>query len=136
MWRLLQAELVHLRAEVADARAVRLALEEQLHLLLLKLHAAQLQLPGGVGGVSAGAEADAMRVLRRVQEELQQSPRSGPALGAAAAAGVAAGAAAATTTISHIARLEGQRDTLERENAALRNTLLALHSEVRDTSSR
>jgi len=61
---------VYLRAELIDAKARNSVLDQELHTLLLQLHASQLQhLPGGVH-----TESDAERIRRRLEEELQQSP--------------------------------------------------------------
>jgi hypothetical protein len=60
---------VYLRAELIDAKARNSVLDQELHTLLLQLHACQLQhLPG------VHTESDAERIRRRLEEELQQSP--------------------------------------------------------------
>lgn len=66
---ILQAELVYLRSELIDAKAQRTVLDQELHTLLLQLHACQLQhLPG------VHTEPDAERIRRKLEEELQRSP--------------------------------------------------------------
>ena len=60
---------MYLRAELIDAKARNSVLDQELHTLLLQLHACQLQhLPG------VHTESDAGRIRRRLEEELQQSP--------------------------------------------------------------
>lgn len=60
---------MYLRAELVDAKARHSVLDQELHTLLLQLHACQLQhLPG------VHTESDAERIRRRLEEELQQSP--------------------------------------------------------------
>ena len=60
---------MYLRAELIDAKARNSVLDQELHTLLLQLHASQLQhLPG------VHTESDAERIRRRLEEELQQSP--------------------------------------------------------------
>lgn len=60
---------MYLRAELIDAKAQNSVLDQELHTLLLQLHASQLQhLPG------VHTESDAERIRRRLEEELQQSP--------------------------------------------------------------
>ncbi|KDR12726.1 uncharacterized protein LOC110835984 isoform X4 [Zootermopsis nevadensis] len=109
------AELVYLRAELVDAKAQRSVLEQELHTLLLQLHACQLQhLPG------VHTEPDAERILRRLEEELQRSPthqhrikEDGTQVG-----------------VMEVASLRSELSQLQSENTALRNTLLAVHSEL------
>ena len=58
-----------LRTELVEAKAQRSVLDQELHTLLLQLHACQLQhLPG------VHTEPDAERIRRRLEEELQRSP--------------------------------------------------------------
>lgn len=60
---------MYLRAELIDAKARNSVRDQELHTLLLQLHACQLQhLPG------VHTESDAERIRRRLEEELQQSP--------------------------------------------------------------
>ncbi|XP_066991480.2 Golgi-associated PDZ and coiled-coil motif-containing protein [Anabrus simplex] len=113
-----EAELVHLRAELVEAKAQRATLEQELHTLLLQLHASQLQhLPGAHAQT---VEPDAERIRRRLEQELQRSPAhqlrnkdEGLQLG-----------------MIELATLRTEVAQLQRENTSLRNTLLALHSEV------
>ncbi|KAJ9584623.1 hypothetical protein L9F63_021041, partial [Diploptera punctata] len=111
----LSAELVFLRTELVEAKAQRSVLDQELHTLLLQLHACQLQhLP------SVHTEPDAERIRRRLEEELQRSPtRQHRGKEDDMQVG-----------IMEIASLRSELAQLQSENTALRNTLLALHSEV------
>ncbi|XP_049767923.1 uncharacterized protein LOC126101285 [Schistocerca cancellata] len=113
----LGAELVHLRAELVEAVARRGSLEEELHALLLRLHAIQLQrLPG-----AAPLDADAERIRRRLEEELQRSPSRQQRSNKDGSLQLG---------LAEVATLQSEAVQLRRENTALRNTLLALHSEL------
>ncbi|XP_047098499.1 uncharacterized protein LOC124712248 [Schistocerca piceifrons] len=112
-----EAELVHLRAELVEAVARRGSLEEELHALLLRLHAIQLQrLPG-----AAPLDADAERIRRRLEEELQRSPSRQQRSNKDGSLQLG---------LAEVATLQSEAVQLRRENTALRNTLLALHSEL------
>ncbi|XP_023704625.1 Golgi-associated PDZ and coiled-coil motif-containing protein isoform X2 [Cryptotermes secundus] len=110
-----EAELVYLRAELIDAKAQRSVLDQELHTLLLQLHACQLQhLPG------VHTEPDAERIRRRLEEELQQSPTHQHRLKEDGM----------QMSLLELASLHSELSQLRSENTALRNTLLALQSEV------
>ncbi|XP_069674241.1 uncharacterized protein [Periplaneta americana] len=110
-----EAELVYLRSELVEAKAQRSVLDQELHTLLLQLHACQLQhLP------SVHTEPDAERIRRRLEEELQRSPTH-QHRGKEDVMQVG---------LMEVASLRSELSQLQSENIALRNTLLALHSEV------
>lgn len=108
-----QAELVHLRAEVAEARARRAALELELHRALLELHAEQLHRHGEAPDTGLEEAAATEEALRRVELELRSATEQ-----------------RGTAAQPIVSEAEEARQLLLAENAALRNSLLALHSEV------
>ncbi|KAK7867383.1 hypothetical protein R5R35_008928 [Gryllus longicercus] len=114
----IRAELVHLRAEVVEAKATRASLEQELHTLLLQLHASQLQRTAGAG---PALEPQAERIRRRLEKELQRSPARQPPRNKED--GLQLG-------MIEVASLRSEVMQLQRENSALRNSLLALHSEL------
>ncbi|GLG93991.1 Golgi-associated PDZ and coiled-coil motif-containing protein [Gryllus bimaculatus] len=114
----IRAELVHLRAEVVEAKATRASLEQELHTLLLQLHASQLQHTAGAG---PALEPQAERIRRRLEKELQRSPARQPQRNKED--GLQLG-------MIEVASLRSEVMQLQRENSALRNSLLALHSEL------
>ncbi|XP_065353846.1 Golgi-associated PDZ and coiled-coil motif-containing protein-like isoform X2 [Cloeon dipterum] len=107
-----EAELVHLRTELAQARVKNSTLEGELHRTLLQLHAKQLHRHSDVLELSPEDTAATEEALRRVQAELQLEEQ-----GSAKNHPVAA-------LVNETNKL------LVDENSALRNSLLALHSEV------
>ena len=59
----LQAELVHLRSEVAELNAFKTTAETESHELLMKLHAAQLQLHStAAAGTEDQFDSDSIRL--------------------------------------------------------------------------
>jgi len=105
-----QAELVHLRTELSQAKAKNSTLENELHRTLLQLHAKQLHRHSDASELSAEDTAATDEALRRVQAELEMEQQSSAKHSAAVA--------------------DETNKLLNEENTALRNTLLALHSEV------
>ncbi|KAH1013854.1 hypothetical protein HUJ04_002790 [Dendroctonus ponderosae] len=72
-----EAELIHLRAELTDSRAKKELLENELHNLLLQLHSSQLsQLPDSLGNrkVDQHFKPDVNAIKRRLDAEIRQSP--------------------------------------------------------------
>lgn len=108
-----EAELVNVRAELVEARATRQALEDELHVLLLQLHAAQLQQPQH----QPQQQEHHQRILSRLQGELDRELDRSPRHHVKVAGDV-------------VTALQAEREQLHRENAALRNSLVALQSEV------
>ncbi|XP_059471386.1 Golgi-associated PDZ and coiled-coil motif-containing protein-like [Neocloeon triangulifer] len=107
-----EAELVHLRTELAQAKVKNSTLESELHRTLLQLHAKQLHRHSDTSELSPEDVAATEEALRRVQAELELEEQCN-------AKGHPAAALANETN-----------KLLMDENSALRNSLLALHSEV------
>lgn len=73
----LQAELIHMRAELIESKSKREILEQELHTLLLQLHSAQLShLPSMNGGriQDSKIEPDVNIIKKKLQDELKKSP--------------------------------------------------------------
>ncbi|KAL1497041.1 hypothetical protein ABEB36_008069 [Hypothenemus hampei] len=71
----LEAELIHLRAELIESKSKKELLENELHNLLLQLHSSQLsQLPDSLGNKKADFKPDVNAIKRRLEAEIRQSP--------------------------------------------------------------
>lgn len=110
----IEAELVNVRAELVEARATRQALEDELHVLLLQFHASQLQQPLQQPHQQ---QQQHQRILSRLQGELERELDRSPRHHIKVAG-------------DPVSALHAEREQLQRENAALRNSLVALQSEV------
>jgi len=101
---------VHLRTELSQARASNSTLENELHRTLLHLHAKQLHRHSDATELSSEDTAATEEALRRVKAELDLEDKC---------------------NAKHVAAVSDETNKLlVEENTALRNTLLALHSEV------
>lgn len=69
----MQAELIHMRAELVESKSKRESLEQELHNLLLQLHSSQL---GITGNRNHGPrfEPDLNNIKKKVEDELKRSP--------------------------------------------------------------
>jgi CRISPR/Cas system type I-B associated protein Csh2 (Cas7 group RAMP superfamily) len=73
----LQAELIHMRAELVESKAKREVLEQELHNLLLQLHSSQLsQLPDSLSNrkQDSNFKPDVNNIKKKLEAELRQSP--------------------------------------------------------------
>ncbi|CAH1133356.1 unnamed protein product [Ceutorhynchus assimilis] len=72
-----EAELIHLRAELIDSKSKKEILENELHNILLQLHSSQLsQLPESLGNkkLDQHFKPDVSAIKRRLEAEIRQSP--------------------------------------------------------------
>lgn len=99
----LEAQLVNLRGDLVDERAVRATLENEQHNLLLQLHASQLQLHA-----KSGQNSDSDKIMKKLEDELEK--RKSELIGSA--------------------RIEAEVKELRKENAELKQYILALQGEV------
>lgn len=73
----LQAELIHMRAELVESKSKRELLEKELHNLLLHLHSTQLsQLPNNIthNKHDTNFKPDVNNIKKKMQDELKKSP--------------------------------------------------------------
>ncbi|KAI4466359.1 golgi-associated pdz and coiled-coil motif-containing [Holotrichia oblita] len=117
------AELIHMRAELVESKSKREILEQELHNLLLQLHTAQLsQLPTLNGNFKqdAGFKPDVNNIKKKLEDELKRSPSHS----------VKNEELKFSPTLLEVTQLKNEKTQLQIENAALRNSILALNSEV------
>ncbi|GLV41386.1 brachyenteron [Carabus blaptoides fortunei] len=117
----IEAELIHMRAELIESKSKREILEQELHTLLLQLHSAQLShLPGLVSGKNQDSkiEPDVNIIKKKLQDELKKSPSH------------RIDELKFSTNVTEYSQLRAENTQLLTENSSLRNTILALNSEV------
>ncbi|XP_044742910.1 Golgi-associated PDZ and coiled-coil motif-containing protein-like [Chrysoperla carnea] len=133
-----EAELVNLRTELINAKAKKECLEQELHTVVLELHAAQLlnKLPAhtdknNISNTTSGLAnnnntttlepQEVCRIQKKLQEELEKSPthrKSSMQINED------------KTLLQQLAHYRNESIQFQNENTALRNSILALHSEV------
>lgn len=114
-----------MRAELVESKAKKDILEQELHNLLLQLHSSQLaHLPGqpARSRPDPKIEPDVSNIKRRLEDELK---KSAPSKNNKDTDEIKFGPALLEPT-----RLREENAQLKLENSALRNTMLALNSEV------
>ncbi|KAK9712974.1 PDZ domain [Popillia japonica] len=112
-----------MRAELVESKSKREILEQELHNLLLQLHTAQLsQLPTLNGNFKqdAGFKPDVNTIKKKLEDELKRSPSHS----------VKNEELKFSPTLLEVTQLKNEKTQLQIENAALRNSILALNSEV------
>ncbi|KRT80420.1 PDZ domain-containing protein [Oryctes borbonicus] len=117
------AELIHMRAELVESKSKREILEQELHNLLLQLHTAQLsQLPTINGNFKQdpGFKPDVNNIKKKLEDELKRSPSHS----------IKNEELKFSPTVLEVTQLKNEKTQLQIENAALRNSILALNSEV------
>lgn len=124
---LFQAELIHMRAELVESKAKKDILEQELHNLLLQLHSSQLaHLPGQLAKNKQDSkiEPDVNNIKKRLEDELKKSatPNSKN--------NKETDELKFSSALSEATRLREENIQLQMENASLRNSMLALNSEV------
>ncbi|KAJ8976647.1 hypothetical protein NQ317_009110 [Molorchus minor] len=121
----LRAELIHMRAELVEAKSKKEVLESELHNLLLQLHSSQLsKLPDSLGNKRQDhhLKPDVHAIKKKLEAEIRQSPirrisKENDELKFSQLA-------------IEPAHYKAETAQLQSENAALRNEVLALTSEV------
>ncbi|XP_030747833.1 Golgi-associated PDZ and coiled-coil motif-containing protein-like [Sitophilus oryzae] len=128
----LEAELIHLRAELVESKSKKELLENELHNLLLQLHSSQLsQLPDSLNNKKSDQyfKPDVNAIKKRLEAEMRQSPlrirrsmstdakEKDPEL-------------KFSTTLLEPIQNKIENAQLLAENTALRNDILALTAEV------
>ncbi|GJQ67391.1 hypothetical protein Trydic_g8270 [Trypoxylus dichotomus] len=112
-----------MRAELVESKSKREILEQELHNLLLQLHTAQLsQLPTVNGNFKQdpGFKPDVNSIKKKLEDELKRSPSHS----------IKNEELKFSPTVLEVTQLKNEKTQLQIENAALRNSILALNSEV------
>ncbi|XP_044267174.1 uncharacterized protein LOC123012979 [Tribolium madens] len=123
----IEAELIHMRAELVESKAKRELLEQELHNLLLQLHSSQLsQLPDSLGNrkQDPNFKPDVNNIKKKLEAELRQSPIRNIRLNKES------DELKFSPTLMETAQCRAENEQLQMENAALRKSILALNSEV------
>lgn len=113
-----------MRAELVESKAKKDILEQELHNLLLQLHSSQLaHLPGQLSKNKQDSkiEPDVNNIKKRLEDELKKSTSP---------SSKETDELKFSTALLEAARLREENAQLHMENASLRNTILALNSEV------
>lgn len=113
-----------MRAELVESKAKKDILEQELHNLLLQLHSSQLaHLPGQLAKNKQDSkiEPDVNNIKKRLEDELKKSTTPSTK---------ETDELKFSTALLEAARLREENAQLQMENASLRNTILALNSEV------
>ncbi|KAK4880020.1 hypothetical protein RN001_008166 [Aquatica leii] len=123
----IEAELIHMRAELIESKAKRELLEQELHNLLLQLHTSQLsQLPNTATRVqNPKFEPDVSNIKKKFESEIKSSPKH-------LNNGLfkESDELKFSPTLVELAQFRAENSQLQIENAALRNSIVALNSEV------
>nr|XP_022902241.1 uncharacterized protein LOC111414998 isoform X1 [Onthophagus taurus] len=120
----IEAELIHMRAELVESKSKREILEQELHNLLLQLHTAQLtQLPALNNG-HYKQEPDVDNIKKKIEDELKKSPSH------SVKKSIETEELKFSPTTVEITQLKTENAQLQNENSSLRNSMLALNSEV------
>ncbi|KAF2904882.1 hypothetical protein ILUMI_01299 [Ignelater luminosus] len=125
----IEAELIHMRAELVESKAKRELLEQELHNLLLQLHSSQLaQLPGLTGNriQNSKFEPDVNNIKKKFEDELKSSPTHNLSNGNIKETEELKFSPA----LVEVSQIRAENSQLQLENAALRNSIVALNSEV------
>ncbi|XP_050306781.1 Golgi-associated PDZ and coiled-coil motif-containing protein-like [Anthonomus grandis grandis] len=130
----LEAELIHLRAELIDSKSKKELLENELHNLLLQLHSNQLsQLPDSLGSKKADQhfKPDVNAIKRRLEAEIRQSPfRLRRTMSDSKETSPKETEVKFSQTVLEPIKMKVENSQLLTENTALRNDILALTAEV------
>ncbi|XP_072389062.1 uncharacterized protein [Diabrotica undecimpunctata] len=121
-----EAELIHMRAELTDSKSKREVLENELHHLLLQLHSSQLsRLPDSLGNKRQDQyiKPEVNVIKQKLEAEIRQSPLRG-------AGSKDHEELKINPTLLEPAQYKANIIQLQSENATLRNEILALTSEV------
>uniref|UniRef100_A0A6P7HCY9 Uncharacterized protein LOC114349341 n=1 Tax=Diabrotica virgifera virgifera TaxID=50390 RepID=A0A6P7HCY9_DIAVI len=121
-----EAELIHMRAELTDSKSKREVLENELHHLLLQLHSSQLsRLPDSLGNKRHDQyiKPEVNVIKQKLEAEIRQSPLRG-------AGSKDHEELKINPTLLEPAQYKANIMQLQSENATLRNEILALTSEV------
>lgn len=113
-----------MRAELVESKAKKDILEQELHNLLLQLHSSQLaHLPGQLAKNKQDfkIEPDVYNIKKRLEDELKKS---------ATPTNKETDELKFSSALLEATRLREENTQLQIENASLRNTILALNSEV------
>lgn len=119
-----------MRAELVESKAKKDILEQELHNLLLQLHSSQLaHLPGQLAKNKQDSkiEPDVNNIKKRLEDELKKSatPNS-----IASKNNKETDELKFSSALLEATRLREENIQLQMENASLRNSMLALNSEV------
>ncbi|CAH1102621.1 unnamed protein product [Psylliodes chrysocephalus] len=120
-----EAELIHMRAELTESKSKREVLETELHHLLLQLHSSQLsRLPDTLGNkrLDQYIKPEINVIKQKLEAEIRQSPLRGALKDA--------DELKFSPSLLEPAQYKANIVQLQSENSALRNELLALTSEV------
>lgn len=123
-----QAELIHLRAELVESRAKRDILEQEFHSLLLQLHSSQLShLPAQLSNRKQDGklQPDVNNIRKKLEDEIRKSGPNNINKNNSESEELKFG-----STLLELSQLRNENVQLQLENASLRNSILALNSEV------
>ncbi|XP_057664869.1 uncharacterized protein LOC130899111 [Diorhabda carinulata] len=122
----LEAELIHMRAELIESKSKREVLENELHHLLLQLHSSQLsRLPDSLGNKKQDQyiKPDVNMIKQKFEAEIRQSPIHTVSTKDQDELKI-------NPMLLEPAQYKANIMQLESENASLRNEVLSLTSEV------
>lgn len=121
----IEAELIHMRAELIESKSKRELLEQELHNLLLQLHTSQLaQLPNVIGHLKQDVKPDVNAIKKKLEDELKKSPIH------SIKSSNKDEQLQFNTTLVEMKQLKIENALLNNENSVLRNSILSLNSEV------
>jgi hypothetical protein len=123
----IEAELIHMRAELVESKAKREVLEQELHNLLLQLHSSQLsQLPDSLSNrkQDSNFKPDVNNIKKKLEAELRQSPIRNIRINKES------DELKFSSSMMESAQYRAENEQLQMENAALRKSILSLNSEV------
>lgn len=129
----LEAELIHLRAELIESKSKKELLENELHNLLLQLHSSQLsQLPDSLGNkkLDQHFKPDVNAIKKRLEAEIRQSPLRVRRSMSTDAKSPKDSEIKFSPTLLEPLQIKVENAQLLNENMALRNDVLALTAEV------
>ncbi|XP_060517759.1 Golgi-associated PDZ and coiled-coil motif-containing protein-like [Cylas formicarius] len=128
----IEAELIHLRAELVESKAKNHLLENELHNILLQLHSSQLShLPDSLSNkkVDSHFKPDVSAIKKRLEAELRQSPLRIIKRSVSSDPKEKDEFKFSSNSLEPV-QWKTENAQLLSENAALRNDVLALTSEV------
>ncbi|XP_017783219.1 PREDICTED: uncharacterized protein LOC108567333 [Nicrophorus vespilloides] len=125
----IEAELIHMRAELVESKSRREILEQELHNLLLQLHSNQLSKlpkPNGNFKQDPNFKPDVNNIKRKLEDEIRRSPSHMKCSNNS----TDVDDIEFNESTVELKKLRAENGQLHAENVTLRNNVLALNSEV------